>query len=226
MQHDSTARTATGVSVILHARAFAANAGACVAATASGAVPPPQGEAAAAFWGPPGAAAPAIPLEAYVARVLKYAACTRAVACVALAYVDRACAGCAALASAAAAHRLFLAAVVVAHKFVEDEFYTNGHYARVGGVPASELARLELALLSATRCDLAVAPDVIEAYSRMIDTAYECYETSSAGAVAPHLHTDGAGAPDATERGGATVTLEHPPHHHRHHHHQHTQLPR
>lgn len=45
-------------------------------------------------------------------------------------------------------HRLWITAVVLASKMLEDEVYSNEHYARMGGVPSlSEMNRLEAAML-------------------------------------------------------------------------------
>lgn len=44
-------------------------------------------------------------------------------------------------------HRLLIAGVTVASKFFSDVFYTNSRYAKVGGLPQSELNQLELQFL-------------------------------------------------------------------------------
>eukprot|EP00166_Cyanidium_caldarium_P005198 ctg_6080.g658 len=45
------------------------------------------------------------------------------------------------------AHRLLITSVMLAAKFFDDIFYNNAYYAKVGGVPVSELNALELAML-------------------------------------------------------------------------------
>mmetsp|Transcript_35306 Transcript_35306/g.75230 ORF Transcript_35306/g.75230 Transcript_35306/m.75230 type:complete len:212 (-) Transcript_35306:36-671(-) len=44
-------------------------------------------------------------------------------------------------------HRLLAVATMIAAKFLEDEFYANGWYARISGMPKLELARLERSFL-------------------------------------------------------------------------------
>src|SRR5689334_8821517 len=44
-------------------------------------------------------------------------------------------------------HRLLIAGVTVASKFFSDVFYTNSRYAKVGGLPQTELNQLELHFL-------------------------------------------------------------------------------
>jgi len=45
-------------------------------------------------------------------------------------------------------HRLLLAAIIVATKFHDDEHYANFNYARIGGVDANELMKLETHMLA------------------------------------------------------------------------------
>lgn len=44
-------------------------------------------------------------------------------------------------------HRLLFTGVVIAIKFFDDKYYSNGFYAKVGGVSRSELNLLELEML-------------------------------------------------------------------------------
>jgi hypothetical protein len=40
-------------------------------------------------------------------------------------------------------YRLLLVGTILANKFYEDRLYTNAYYAKVGGIPISELNALE-----------------------------------------------------------------------------------
>jgi hypothetical protein len=53
-------------------------------------------------------------------------------------------------------HRIFLAAIVVASKFLQDRTYTNNFYARLGGVSVGELWELEHQFLMIMKLDLDV----------------------------------------------------------------------
>jgi hypothetical protein len=46
-------------------------------------------------------------------------------------------------------HRIVITAIAVSSKALCDAFCTNAHYARVGGIPPLELARLEIDFLAA-----------------------------------------------------------------------------
>jgi hypothetical protein len=87
-------------------------------------------------------------VEAYLVRVAKYAKCSPACFVQAVALVFR-------LAKRDAAyqltslnvHRLVLTGVLLSAKFLDDHYYNNAYYARVGGVSTAELNRLEVEML-------------------------------------------------------------------------------
>mmetsp|Transcript_74858 Transcript_74858/g.243123 ORF Transcript_74858/g.243123 Transcript_74858/m.243123 type:complete len:376 (-) Transcript_74858:55-1182(-) len=56
-------------------------------------------------------------------------------------------------------HRVFLASLVVAVKYHEDQVYSNNHYARGGGVHLKEVNRLERVLLASLDFDLRISPE-------------------------------------------------------------------
>lgn len=56
-------------------------------------------------------------------------------------------------------HRVFLAAVVAAHKQLDDEPFSNAYAALIGGVPLAEMNRMEHALVGALDFRLAVNDD-------------------------------------------------------------------
>jgi hypothetical protein len=61
-------------------------------------------------------------------------------------------------------HRFIIAAVSLSSKSHCDAFCTNAHYARVGGLAPSELARLERAFLAAIDWRLACTREVLQLY--------------------------------------------------------------
>lgn len=95
-----------------------------------------------------GLRAPPISVEAYLVRIAKYANCSPACFVQAVALVFR-------LARRDAAyqltglnvHRLVLTGVLLAAKFLDDHYYNNAFYAKVGGVSTAELNRLEMEML-------------------------------------------------------------------------------
>ena len=55
-------------------------------------------------------------------------------------------------------HRLIITSFTIAVKFLSDTFYTNSHFAKVGGIHVQELNRLELELLLLLDFNLIISP--------------------------------------------------------------------
>ncbi|GAA6054020.1 hypothetical protein JCM3770_002421 [Rhodotorula araucariae] len=137
---------------------------------------------------------PAISIEAYLQRILKYCPTTNEVFLALLVYFDRmARIGLEAqrlglpkdqpAPTAAEArdgtpnpsklfaidsfnvHRLVIAGVTVASKFFSDVFYTNSRYAKVGGLPLHELNQLELQFLLLNDFRLKIPTDELQRYA-------------------------------------------------------------
>ncbi|KAG9120209.1 hypothetical protein FRC07_004385 [Ceratobasidium sp. 392] len=65
-------------------------------------------------------------------------------------------------------HRLLIAGVTVASKFFSDVFYTNSRYAKVGGLPQSELNQLELQFLLLNNFRLNIPTDEMQRYAEQL----------------------------------------------------------
>ncbi|KAI9317932.1 cyclin-domain-containing protein, partial [Dichotomocladium elegans] len=61
-------------------------------------------------------------------------------------------------------HRLIITGVMVASKFFSDVFYTNTRYAKVGGLPTSELNNLELEFLALNDFNISVPTSELQRY--------------------------------------------------------------
>ncbi|KNE58734.1 hypothetical protein AMAG_04288 [Allomyces macrogynus ATCC 38327] len=118
-------------------------------------------------------ALPPISVHAYLVRVLKYAPCPSLVFVAVLVYLDRmARARVPFIVCSSNVHRLLITAVMVATKFHSDVFYTNAHYAKVGGVSVAELNQLELEFLFMNEFNLMVPPEELQHYAdRLLDHA-------------------------------------------------------
>ncbi|EJD53946.1 cyclin-domain-containing protein [Auricularia subglabra TFB-10046 SS5] len=96
---------------------------------------------------------PTITLEAYLLRILKYCPISNEVFLSLLVYFDRMTrlaretTGAVFAIDSYNVHRLVIAGITVASKFLSDVFYTNTRYAKVGGLPQAELNQLELQFL-------------------------------------------------------------------------------
>ncbi|KAF9780151.1 cyclin-domain-containing protein [Thelephora terrestris] len=117
---------------------------------------------------------PTITLEAYLLRIHKYCPTTNEVFLSLLVYFDR-------ISKLAAQvtgkpfvidsyniHRLVIAGVTVASKFFSDVFYTNSRYAKVGGLPQTELNQLELQFLLLNDFRLMISPQEMQRYAEQL----------------------------------------------------------
>lgn len=123
------------------------------------------------------------PLVAYTSRLVTYAGASRAALLGALDLLSRAGAASPLLRlSDRSVHRLLVAAVTVAAKVVDDEVFSNAHYAAVGGVPSvPEMNALEAHLLRVLGWEVGVSPD---AYRRW-EWALLLHAGGAGGGAAP-----------------------------------------
>jgi len=134
-----------------------------------------------------GVAAPTISVAQYLERIFTYANCSSSVFVMAYAYIDRfielnpdvpvtgTC-----------VHRLLVTAVLVAAKFLDDIYYSNAYYAKVGGIPTAELNALELELLQRLDFRLHISPERLEQYCAHLEGAAQQYAAQSSYAAAVH----------------------------------------
>jgi len=119
--------------------------------------------------------------SAYVERILRYSHCSPCCIIVGLMYLQR----------LKARHndlritshnmqRLLLTAVLIAHKYFDDEYFSNDHWAEIGGITTKELNRLELKFLFHLRFTCNVQREEYDEYLRNLGSgAYE-------GMLTPH----------------------------------------
>ncbi|OSD01766.1 cyclin-domain-containing protein [Trametes coccinea BRFM310] len=114
---------------------------------------------------------PTIALEAYLTRIQKYCPASNEVFLSLLVYFDRmmklakeTCGKVFAI-DLYNVHRLVIAGVTVASKFFSDVFYTNSRYAKVGGLPLTELNQLELQFLLLNDFHLMISQEEMQFYA-------------------------------------------------------------
>ncbi|KAI0751216.1 cyclin-domain-containing protein [Daedaleopsis nitida] len=114
---------------------------------------------------------PNIALEAYLTRIQKYCPASNEVFLSLLVYFDRmmklakeTCGKVFAI-DMYNVHRLVIAGVTVASKFFSDVFYTNSRYAKVGGLPLTELNQLELQFLLLNDFHLMISQEEMQFYA-------------------------------------------------------------
>ncbi|RKP05150.1 cyclin-domain-containing protein, partial [Thamnocephalis sphaerospora] len=110
-------------------------------------------------------AAPAISINDYLARIVRYTSLETACLLSILLYIDRVCAAHPTFTIASlTVHRFIIAAVTVSAKAICDTYCTNAHYAKVGGVSCTELNALELELLRMVEWRLFCQKDTLQRY--------------------------------------------------------------
>lgn len=72
-------------------------------------------------------------------------------------------------------HRFLITAATVAAKGLSDSFWTNPTYAKIGGIPVTELATLELDFLEKVQWKIVPRPEVLEDYYRSLVERTEGY---------------------------------------------------
>jgi len=116
--------------------------------------------------------APRMSVSSYLTRIHKYFGCSDECFVLALIYIDRLVKIHPAITvSALSCHRLLLTAVMLAAKFHDDLFYSNAHYAKVGGLSLSEMCALESRFLNLLCWKLYVSPEEYESYRGLVCNA-------------------------------------------------------
>ena len=119
---------------------------------------------------------PDIPLLEYVTRCGAYFNCSSSCFVVTCMYIDR-------LRSyndhlvihSHNVHRIFLTALVLACKYVDDRVYTNRYYARCGGLTLQILNESEILFLEMFHFDLGVEIEMFEMYTRNMTKKRKIY---------------------------------------------------
>ncbi|KAK9001924.1 hypothetical protein V6N11_024619 [Hibiscus sabdariffa] len=107
---------------------------------------------------------PTISIRNYIDRIFKYAACSPSCFLVAYVYVDRFVQQTDVHLTSLNVHRLLITSVLVAIKFIDDAFFNNAYYARVGGVTTAELNSLEMSFLFSLDFRLQVTVNTFQRY--------------------------------------------------------------
>jgi len=111
------------------------------------------------------ASVPHISILDYLRRIVRFTNLEKTCLLLVLHYIDQICAREPTFTiSSLTVHRFIISAVSLSSKSHCDAFCTNAHYARVGGLAPSELARLERAFLAAIDWRLACTREVLQLY--------------------------------------------------------------
>ncbi|WCJ23041.1 cyclin p4 1 [Euphorbia peplus] len=108
---------------------------------------------------------PSISIECYLERIFKYVNCSPCCFIVAYVYLDRFSQRQPCLPiDSFNVHRLLITSVMVAAKFMDDTFYNNAYYAKVGGISTIEMNCLEIDFLFGLGFHLNVTPNTFSTY--------------------------------------------------------------
>ncbi|VDC03625.1 unnamed protein product [Peniophora sp. CBMAI 1063] len=108
---------------------------------------------------------PPIPIIDYLRRIVRFTNVERTCLLSIMHYIDLICSRLPNFTLCSlTVHRIIITAVTCGSKALCDAFCTNSHYARVGGLPPLELARLEIDFLAAIDWRLVCTREVLQVY--------------------------------------------------------------
>lgn len=157
---------------------------------------------------------PLITLERYLERIFKYAACSPACYVLAYVYIRRLVQADAGLSvTTLSVHRLLVTCVLLGAKWLDDSYFNNAYYGKVGGVSTLEMNALELEALRRLEFRLYVTPEEFEATCAELEKrllpeqapATACHssaELHGAGVVPAQAYAPGRVEPAGSARGG------------------------
>ncbi|CAI9768753.1 unnamed protein product [Fraxinus pennsylvanica] len=115
-----------------------------------------------------GSRAPSLGIRQYIDRIFKYSRCSPSCFVIAHIYVDRFIQRTNMLLTSLNIHRVIITSVMVAAKFIDDAFFNNAYYARVGGVSTAELNKLEMKFLFGLDFQLHVTLQTFRKYCSLL----------------------------------------------------------
>jgi hypothetical protein len=105
-----------------------------------------------------------ISVAEYIERLIRYTRCEEASLITSLIYIDRICEHTPLALTESNIYRVFLASLIIAIKYNEDEIYSNNFYAKVGGIPREEIDRIEYEFLKLINYSLYVNSETYQKY--------------------------------------------------------------
>ena len=111
---------------------------------------------------------PNIKMQYFLGRIKKYTKIEKSTLIMILIYADRMCTTSGIILNPYNIHRIILGCLLLAIKYNEDVFFTNEHYAKVGGISLEELNNLEHFSFQLLDYNLYVSEDIYEKYFKYI----------------------------------------------------------
>ncbi|CAL9092144.1 unnamed protein product [Musa textilis] len=123
-----------------------------------------------------GVRVPTLSIKRYMERIFKYSKCSPSCFVLAYIYIERFLQQPNIRLTSLNVHRLLIASVVVAAKFIDDAFFSNAYYAKVGGISTLEMNRLEINFLFSVDFRLQVTVGTFEAYCLRLEKENTGYQ--------------------------------------------------
>ncbi|CAJ1960876.1 unnamed protein product [Sphenostylis stenocarpa] len=118
-----------------------------------------------------GSKAPNLSVTQYMERIFKYSNCSPSCFVIAQIYMERFLQKKGGYLTSFNAHRLLITGVMIAAKFLDDKYYSNSYFARVGGVSTEEMNRMEIEFLFNLKFRLFVTKELFLKYCEKLDRA-------------------------------------------------------
>eukprot|EP01119_Soliformovum_irregulare_P009725 TRINITY_DN2339_c0_g1_i1.p1 TRINITY_DN2339_c0_g1~~TRINITY_DN2339_c0_g1_i1.p1 ORF type:complete len:262 (+),score=30.34 TRINITY_DN2339_c0_g1_i1:146-931(+) len=112
---------------------------------------------------------PAISIQDYLNRIIKYTPCTPECYFLALIFLDRIIMNCSVRLNSYNIHRFLLVSVLIASKILDDSPYENRYFSHVGGIPIGELNTLERQFLVLVNFNLNIPSRSFECYRHEVE---------------------------------------------------------
>jgi len=111
-----------------------------------------------------------VTLQHYFHRIKKYGKIEKSTLIIILIYADRICTTSGIILNPHNIHKIILGCLLLAIKYNEDVYFTNEHYAKVGGVSIEELNNLEYFSIQLLNFDLFISEDIYKKYLNYISS--------------------------------------------------------
>jgi len=109
-----------------------------------------------------------VKLKYFFGRIKKYTKIEKSTLIMILIYADRMCTTSGIILNPHNIHRIILGCLLLAIKYNEDVYFTNEHYAKVGGISLEELNYLEYFSFQLLEFNLYISDDIYQKYLEYI----------------------------------------------------------
>ena len=115
-------------------------------------------------------AIPNISIYDYLIRIQTYSLIEKSTLILSLIYIDRLCQNCKLTLTFYNIHRILFAAILIAIKYNEDNFYDNKYYAEIAGVKLKELKLIEYQFVELVDFNMYVSDEIFNKYNIYLKT--------------------------------------------------------